>query len=106
MGKDNCPFELFKKQLNNKDEYIKTYNPHNGLLRHYWTLDECQHILNHLNGKSCDIENTKLPYKCQLIQMDHKGRGADILYNTNTKINTDVCRVNYKKNIILVKKIC
>ena len=83
-----CPFSLFKKQLKNNNICIKTYNPNNGFIKHYWTYDECQHILNHLNGRSCNTHDTIFPYKGQLIQVNYNGKDSELLYDTESKLNT------------------
>ena len=50
--------------MKSKKSQIKTYNPKNGFIKHYWTIQECQHILVHLNGKKCTDDLTNIfPHK-------------------------------------------
>lgn len=72
-----CPFETFCKFVDQANktpgEYVNTYNPRNGLFRHYWKHDEAVHIVRHLNGTGClDTQRQVNLDKCTQVSVDGK----------------------------------
>ena len=104
----DCPFNyLIHKATSNPDaDHIVTANSKNGRLRHYWSTNEVEHIIEHLKNKPCSVTNSKLPDKFDIVLQDIDGKKAEYLYRHDYGKGQTIAAVSkFERGVIILRRI-
>jgi hypothetical protein len=103
-----CPFDYILEQIkkNKHKDTIITNNPNNGVFKHYWSDEEIEHVIMHLNNQPCSVtsENILTGFDIMLIETD--GKNAEFIYKVSYGNTQKICRLSkLKKCAIVLRRI-